>query len=70
MIEDCQSSGVPLAKRRLLETVTVHRPRCPACGCSQVTKYRSLVDQGDGTGLSWVRCNNAACGRCFRVHWQ
>ena len=51
-------------KRRRLSTVTVERPRCPACGGVKLHKYRTLADQGDGSALWWVRC---ACGRRFRV---
>ena len=52
-------------QRTRLPTVTVVRPRCPACGGVTLRKYRSLKDQGDGTALWWVRC--AACGFRFRV---
>ena len=51
-------------KGRRLTTVTVERPRCPACGGVKLRKYRTLANQGDGSALWWVRC---ACGRRFRV---
>jgi len=43
-------------KRRRLTTVTVKRPRCPACGGVKLRKYRSLADQGDGSAL---RCGSS-----------
>jgi DNA-directed RNA polymerase subunit M/transcription elongation factor TFIIS len=49
---------------RRLTTVTVERPRCPACGGVKLHKYRTLADQGDGSALWWVRCE---CGKRFRV---
>ena len=50
--------------RKRLPTVTVPRPRCPACGQTRLRKYRSVRDQGDGSALWWVRC---PCGNRFRV---
>ena len=47
-----------------LPTITVERPRCPACGGVRLRKYRSVTDQGDGSALWCVRCT---CGRRFRV---
>jgi len=47
-----------------LATVTVERPRCPACGSAALRKYRSIRDQGDGSSIWWVRCE---CGERFRV---
>ncbi len=64
MIDDKAKIPAPCTPRRLLETVTVERPRCPKCGGFKLRKYRSVADQGDGTSLSWVRC---ACGYRFRV---
>ena len=52
------------ASRRILETLTLPRPRCPQCNGTKLTKYRSVSDQGDGTSLAYVRC---ACGHRFRV---
>ena len=49
---------------RPLETISVERPRCPACGGYRLRKYRSIRDQGDGSALWWVRC---VCGHRFRV---
>ena len=54
----------PAESRRRLTTITVERPRCPACGGVRLRKYRSVADQGDGSALWWVRCS---CGRRFRV---
>jgi uncharacterized protein with PIN domain len=54
-------------KRRRLATVTVERPRCPRCNGVLLRKYRSVRDQGDGSALWWVRCENEACGYRFRV---
>ena len=53
--------------RRPLETVSVERPRCPACGGVRLRKYRSIRDQGDGTSLSWVQCLADDCGHRFKV---
>lgn len=60
----------PDVRQRRLETVTALRPRCPGCGGTALTKYRSLRDDGDGTALSWVRCLDPDCGQHFRVRWQ
>jgi len=51
-------------KRQRLTTITVERPKCPACGGIRLLKYRTLADQGDGSALWWVRCT---CGARFRV---
>ena len=51
-------------KRRRLATITIERPRCPACGGVKLHKYRTLADQGDGSALWWVQCK---CGHRFRV---
>ncbi len=59
--------GKPKNVRRRLTTVIVERPRCPVCGGVRLRKYRSIRDQGDGSALSWVRCDNASCGHRFRV---
>ncbi len=56
----------PGASHRL-PTVTDPRPRCPQCGHIRLRKYRSITDQGDGTALSWVKCQNAVCGHRFRL---
>lgn len=53
--------------RRALETVTLERPRCPRCHGVRLRKYRSIRDQGDGSSLSWVMCEDEACGHRFRV---
>ena len=60
-------SSNDMSARRRLTTVTVERPRCPACGGVRLLKYRSITDQGDGTALAWVRCGNKDCGHRFRV---
>ncbi len=67
MAEHATAPRTRRATRRRLPTVTVERPRCPACGGVRLLKYRSLRDQGDGSALWWVRCGNARCGRRFRV---
>jgi hypothetical protein len=54
-------------KRRRLATVTVERPRCPACGGIKLRKYRSITDQGDGSALCYVRCMDERCGCRFRL---
>ena len=54
-------------KQRRLETVTVERPRCPACGGFKLRKYRSITDQGDGSALCYVRCMDEGCGYRFRL---
>lgn len=51
-------------KPRRLTTITVERPRCPACDGVRLRKYRTLSDQGDGSALWWVQCE---CGTRFRV---
>ena len=60
---DRDETRVPTARR--LQTITVERPRCPACTGIRLLKYRSLTDQGDGSALWWVRCRD--CGQRFRV---
>lgn len=57
----------PKLPRQRLETITMQRPRCPACGGVKLRKYRSLSDQGDGSSLAWMRCLSPECGRHFRV---
>ncbi len=51
--------------RRALQTITVERPRCPACSGFHLVKYRSVVDQGDGSALWWVQCRT--CDHRFKV---
>ncbi len=67
MTELAQEPGPDRMKRRRLTTVTVERPRCPACGGVRLHKYRSIRDQGDGSSLSWVRCLAENCGHRFRI---
>jgi len=67
MIDNTTATPTRDAPRRMLETVTVDRPRCPKCGGVLLRKYRSIRDQGDGSALSWVRCMNEACGHRFRL---
>lgn len=55
------------ARRGRLDVVRVPRPRCPRCGGVALRKYRSLVDQGDGTATSWVRCLDQRCAHRFRI---
>jgi len=64
MSEHAHEPGPNQIKRQRLTTVTVERPRCPACGGVKLRKYRTLADQGDGSALWWVQCE---CGRRFRV---
>jgi hypothetical protein len=62
---ECPQQAAPDRKApRRLATITVERPRCPACGGVRLHKYRSIRDQGDGSALWWVRCS---CGHRFRV---
>jgi len=67
MIEHAHEPEPNEMKRRRLTTVTVERPRCPACGGVRLRKYRSISDQGDGSSLWWVRCVAPDCGHRFRV---
>ena len=53
---------------RRLTTITVTRPRCPNCNGVRLRKYRSLRDQGDGSALSWMRCDE--CKHRFRVLFE
>ena len=64
MNDDIEQAPVPSTRRRVLETITVERPRCPKCHGTLLRKYRSVRDQGDGSALWWVRCS---CGARFRV---
>ena len=69
---EAEPNGLPVrvrtqTGRRRLTTVTVERPRCPACGGVRLRKYRSQRDQGDGSTLSWVRCLDEDCGYRFRL---
>ena len=57
--------SAPKAGPRRLETISVQRPRCPRCGEARLRKYRSLVDQGDGSALWWVQCRD--CDHRFKV---
>ena len=57
----------PAQARRRLTTITVERPRCPACGGVKLQKYRTLADQSDGSALWWVVCGEATCAHRFRV---
>ena len=67
MNDDQGQVPVRSTRRRVLETVTVERPRCPKCGGVRLRKYRSVRDQGDGSALWWVKCEKGACGHRFRV---
>jgi DNA-directed RNA polymerase subunit M/transcription elongation factor TFIIS len=64
MIEQAHQQQPNEMQRQRLATITVERPRCPACGDVRLRKYRSIRDQGDGSALWWVRCT---CGHRFRV---
>jgi len=52
-------TGDDEGRKPRLETITLPRPRCPRCGGIRLMKYRSIRDQGDGTSLSWMRCEDA-----------
>ncbi len=67
MIDDNGQTPQLCTRRRLLETVTVERPRCPECNGILLHKYRTVFDQGDGSALWWVRCRQLNCGYRFRV---
>ncbi|NOT00455.1 MAG: hypothetical protein HOP29_07485 [Phycisphaerales bacterium] len=67
MIIDATHATPSGRARRTLETVVFERPRCPKCDGVRLRKFRSIRDQGDGSSLAWVRCENAACGHRFRV---
>ena len=67
MTESMNESVPNEMKRRRLTTVTVERPRCPRCHGARLRKYRSIRDQGDGSALWWVRCEDESCGQRFRV---
>ena len=66
MIEQTDEQKPERMKPRLA-TITVERPRCPACDGVRLRKYRSLRDQGDGSALWWVQCLGESCGHRFRV---
>ena len=67
MNDDQQQLPLTSSSRTTLQTVTFERPRCPQCNGVRLRKYRSIFDQGDGTSLSWVRCEGDSCGHRFRV---
>jgi len=46
MTEQAHEPGPNQIKRQRLTTVTVERPRCPACGGIKLHQYRTLADQG------------------------
>jgi hypothetical protein len=54
-----------LPRRARLPTITLPRARCPGCGGISLRKYRSIHDQGDGSGMSWLRC--LKCETRFKV---
>jgi hypothetical protein len=58
-------AGAPRGGR--LPMVVFARPRCPRCGSARLRKHRSIADQGDGSALWWVRCDDRACGHRFKV---
>jgi hypothetical protein len=59
-----QNDGAPKRKFQRLKLFTFERPKCPACGSVRLRKYRSINDQGDGSSLSWVRCE---CAHRFKL---
>jgi hypothetical protein len=59
-----QTDGALKPKFQRLKLLTFKRPKCPACGSVKLRKYRSISDQGDGSSLSWVRCE---CTHRFKV---
>ncbi len=56
--------------RRVLEQITLQRPRCPRCTSPRLRKYRSVHNRIEGTALSWVRCENRDCGHRFKIIFQ
>ena len=64
MTRAVESSQPP---RRVLEQITMQRPRCPRCSSPRLRKFRSLVNREDGTILSWVYCENEACRHRFKI---
>ena len=50
-----------------METISWNRPRCPRCNGIALLKYRSVADQGDGSSLAWMRCNEPECGHRFKM---
>ena len=67
MINDQHQSQLTSSSRVMLQTVTFERPRCPRCNGVRLRKYRSIRDQGDGSALSWVQCEDESCRHRFRV---
>lgn len=53
--------------RNRLPTVRFPRPRCPRCEGTALAKYRSIVEQGDGSSMAWVRCRNPECAHRFKI---
>lgn len=53
--------------RRMLEQITMQRPRCPRCSSPRLRKFRSLVNRDEGTAVSWVTCENEVCRHRFKI---
>ena len=67
MLNDIHAAKALRSRRNALPTITVEKPRCPRCNGLYLHKYRTIHDQGDGSSLWWVRCEDEACGHRFRV---
>lgn len=50
------------ARRTPLECLTVKRPRCPACGSSELRYYRT-----ERTGHVLIRYTRCQCGHRFKL---
>lgn len=53
--------------RAKLATIRIKRLRCPRCKGTQLRRYHSTRDQGDGTSLAYVKCLRPSCGERFKV---
>ena len=56
--------------RRVLEQITLQRPRCPKCNSPCLRKFRSVHNRIEGTTMSWVYCENEKCGHRFKIIFQ
>jgi hypothetical protein len=57
----------PPVRHPPLPVVYVERAYCPHCGGFRSSKYRSVVDAGDGSGIAWVRCLHPRCGKRYKI---
>jgi hypothetical protein len=44
-------------------------PTCQHCGGARLRVYKS-IDQGDGSRLQFVKCNDPKCGGRSKVIWE